>query len=87
MNGALGSTQGSSVSLNLALGSCVQSNLTIRPYVRSLDFAFYIGSTPIRLVIRRFVSQHCLRSTLRLFHYYDKHICVRISFQMKLFHC
>ena len=41
------------------------------PPLETLDFTIHIGSTPTFSVSFRFVSQHCLRITLRLFCYLD----------------
>ena len=41
------------------------------PPLEKLDFTIHIGSTPTFSVSFRFVSQHCLRITLRLFCYLD----------------
>ena len=49
----------------------VPSERNIKITLETLDFAFrpYFGSTPT-LFIFRFVSEHCLRSTLHLFRYF-----------------
>ena len=41
------------------------------PTLETLDFTIRIGSTPTFFIFR-FVSEHCLRSTLRLFHFVNK---------------
>ena len=44
----------------------VPSERNIKITLETLDFAFHINSPPT-LFIFRFVSEHCLRSTLRYF--------------------